>query len=77
MLFNVIDLRVFLVALSVGLLYIYLSDDYKKVIILYPNPDNLDKYVYQDKANNCFSYELQETECPSKDSDYIKINANY
>ena len=34
MLSNFIDLKVFLVALAVGILYVYVSDDYK-VIILY------------------------------------------
>ena len=29
---------------------------------LYPNPTNVDKYTYVDKQNNCFQYELDETQ---------------
>ena len=38
-----INFKAFLVSFSIGLLYIYLTDDYKKVIIVYPTPMNKDK----------------------------------
>ena len=44
MLFKFLDIRYFIVSLCIGLLYIYVSNEYQKVIILYPNPTNLDKY---------------------------------
>lgn len=77
MISNFIDLKVFLIALAVGILYVYVSDDYKKVIILYPTPHNKDKYLYRDKANNCFKYELEETNCPVSANEYIDVRAKY
>lgn len=68
-----IDFRYFLVSLAIGLLYIYISDDHRKVIILYPTPDNIQEYQYKDKTDTCFSYEFKEKECPSDSSKYHTI----
>ena len=64
MLFKYIDLKIFIVSLAIGLFYIYIAEDYKKVIVLYPTPDNIDKTQYKDKTGNCFSYKLNEIKCP-------------
>ena len=66
MIFKHIDLKLFLISLSVGLLYIYLAEEYKKVIFIYPTPDNIKKYQYKDKSNECFSYTLKPVKCPNK-----------
>ena len=65
--FKYIDLRVFLVTLAIGMLYIYISDEYKHTIIIYPTPDNINEYQFKDKTNNCFSYKMNEVKCPSED----------
>tara|TARA_B100000123_G_C25690136_1_gene410410 strand:- start:787 stop:1020 length:234 start_codon:yes stop_codon:yes gene_type:complete len=77
MIFQFIDFKVFLISLSIGLLYIYLSEEYKKVVVIYPTPDNVNKYIYKDNADNCFSYKLDETQCPSNSDKMIKVGANY
>ena len=77
MIFQFIDFKVFLISLSIGLLYIYISEEYKKVVIMYPTPDNVDKYIYKDNANNCFSYKLDETTCPNSSDKMIKVGASY
>jgi hypothetical protein len=59
-----IDIRYFLISLAIGLFYIYISDDYKKVIVIYPTPDNEEEYQYRDKTGTCFSYDLKEVKCP-------------
>jgi hypothetical protein len=69
--------RYFLISFSIGILYIYITNEYKKVIIMYPNPDNINKYTYIDKANNCFNYRLNERECPKKSNEYINIEVKY
>jgi len=66
MIFKYLDVKLFLIGLSVGLLYIYLAEEYKKVIIIYPTPNNIDKYQYKDKSDECFSYELTEVKCPAE-----------
>ena len=76
MLFKFIDFKYFIISLSIGLLYIYLTNEYKKVI-LYPNPHNLDKYTYIDKANNCFNYKLEQARCPYSNKEYVRVNVAY
>jgi hypothetical protein len=53
------------------------SNEYQKVIVLYPNPTNLDKYTYIDKANNCFNYDLEASECPSNQEEYVNVGVAY
>jgi hypothetical protein len=66
MIFKYIDIKLFLISLSIGLFYIYISEEYRKVIVIYPTPDNIDKYQYKDKSDECFSYELNEVKCTDK-----------
>lgn len=54
----VIDLHYFLIGLSLGVFYVYLSHD-PHVIMLYPN----DKKQYR-KEGECHSYTLKEVTCP-------------
>ena len=74
---NIIKFNYFLISLCVGLLYIYLNEDYKQIIILYPNPQNIGKYTYVDKANNCFNYDLNETMCPKNENEFVDIKVEY
>ena len=60
-----IDFRIFLLSFAIGAFYIYLNQDYKKVIVIYPTPDNYDQYQFKDTTGNCFSYKLKEVKCPS------------
>ena len=74
MIFKYIDIKLFLLSLSIGLFYIYISEEYKKVIVIYPTPQNVDKYQYKDHSDECFSYELNEIKCPSDSSKYKEIH---
>ena len=69
--------RYFFISFAIGVLYIYLSDDYKKVIVVYPNPNNVDENTYVDKSDNCFNYELNPETCPTDKKNYVNINVNY
>ncbi len=73
MLFKIIDVRIFIISLALGLFYIYIMDEYKKVIIIYPTPDNIKTTQYKDKTDSCFSYNLNEISCPSDDDKYYKV----
>lgn len=77
MLHKYINFKAFLISFAVGVLYIYLTDDYKKVIIVYPTPANVDKNVFQDKSNNCFKYRLSEAKCPNDVSKIVDVGVNY
>lgn len=63
--FKIINLKFFLLALFIGLIYMYFNDDRKKIII-YPTTSNFDKIEYKDRAENCFKYNLKEVKCPAK-----------
>ena len=63
--FKIINLKFFLLALFIGLIYMYFNDDRKKIII-YPTTSNFDKIEYKDRAENCFKNNLKEVKCPAK-----------
>jgi len=73
MLFKYIDFKIFIVALSIGLFYTYITDDYKKIIVLYPTPDNIKEYQYKDKTDNCYTYDLNEVDCPDDENKYQTV----
>lgn len=60
-----ISFKVFLVSLSIGLLFAYLSTPPPTIIYVYPTPDNVNQMEYVDKADNCFKFEATEVKCPS------------
>jgi len=66
--FKYISFRVFLVSLSIGLLFAYLSTPTPSIIYVYPTPDNSDTIEYIDKANNCFKFNATEITCPNDKS---------
>lgn len=39
-----------------------------KTIYIYPSPENIDKVLFKDKANNCFSFEEKVVQCPENES---------
>ena len=73
MLFKYISFKVFLVSLSIGLLFAYLSTPPPTIIYVYPTPDNVNQMEYVDKADNCFKFEATEIKCPSDRSLIKKI----
>jgi len=68
MFFKYISFKVFLVSLSIGLLFTYLSTPTPTIIHVYPTPDNASDIQYIDKANNCFKFDVNEVKCPSDKS---------
>lgn len=71
-LFKIIDIRIFLIALFIGLIYIYI-DTAKKDIKVFPTPSNIENILYRDKAQNCYKYEILETKCPENKSNIKDI----
>ena len=65
MIFKYLNIKYFIISLSIWLLYIYLSEEYKKIVYIYPTPDNVNKYQYVDNTDECFSYDFKEITCPS------------
>jgi hypothetical protein len=63
-----VSLKVFIISLAAGLLFVYLSSPDPTIIYVYPTPDNVGHVEYKDKADNCFQFESLETSCPSDKS---------
>ena len=66
MFFKYINFRIFLVSFALGILYVYLNEDHKKIIVIHPTPDNYEQYQFKDKTGTCFSYQLKELKCPNE-----------
>lgn len=68
MLFKYISLPVFIISFAIGLLFVYILGPEQKTIYIYPTPENVDKLLFKDKANNCFRFEEETVDCPSDPS---------
>jgi hypothetical protein len=68
MILNYVSLPIFLISFAVGIFFIYILGPEMKTIMVYPTPENVDKILFKDKADNCFSFEETEVECPINES---------
>ena len=51
----------------------YLMGPEMKTIYIYPSPENVDKVLFKDKADNCFYFEEENVECPKDENLISKI----
>ena len=58
-----INLPVFIISFSLGILYAYLHIPKKQVIFIYPTIDNIDNLQYKDKTETCFNIDAKKTKC--------------
>lgn len=64
-----IDPFYFILALAIGLFFVYITNDnVPDVILMYPTPENAGKVVYKDSADVCYKYQKEEVECPENKS---------
>jgi len=73
MILNYISVPVFLISFAIGLFFVYVLGPEKKIIYIYPTPENVDKVLFKDKANNCFYFEEEVVECPKDKSKISSI----
>jgi len=50
-----ISVPVFILSLAIGIFVVYISQPPTQVIYVYPNPENEDRVLFKDKADNCFT----------------------
>ena len=60
-----IDPLVFLLSLCVGLFLTYIFSPTPDVIIKYPTPENTNKLIFKDNADNCYKFTSNQVTCPS------------
>jgi len=70
---NLISIKLFIISFAIGMFFVYIMGVEPKIIHIYPSPDNINRYILQDKANNCFKYEKEEITCPENDEDLDTI----
>ena len=68
MLTKFISIPVFLLSLVVCLFFIYILGPEVKTVFVYPTPENIDKILYKDKGDNCYSFTKTEVDCPADES---------
>lgn len=73
MILNYISIPIFLISFAVGLFFVYILGPEMKTIYIYPSPENVDKVIFKDKADNCFYFEEVKVKCPKNDSLISKI----
>lgn len=68
MLLNYISIPVFMISFAIGLFFVYILGPNMKKILIYPSPENVDKVLFKDNADNCFHFKQVEVSCPSDES---------
>ena len=68
MLLNYISIPVFMISFAIGLFFVYIFGPNMKKILIYPSPENVDKVLFKDNADNCFHFKELEVSCPSDES---------
>lgn len=63
-----ISLPVFIVSLAVGILSVYLWGVDRKIVYVFPNPENATKVQYQDNNDTCYYYKYKTVACPADES---------
>ncbi len=73
MILNYISIPIFLLSFAVGLFFIYILGPEMKTIYIYPSPENVDKVLFKDKADNCFYFDEKIVDCPKDENQISKI----
>lgn len=73
MILNYISIPTFLISFAIGLFFVYILGPETKTIYIYPSPENVDKVLFKDKADNCFYFEQEIVECPKNENIISKI----
>ena len=61
---NPISLPFFFLSFIFGILLAYILGPLTKKVYVYPHPNNVNKMIYKDNADNCYHFEIEHITCP-------------
>jgi hypothetical protein len=64
MILEYVSFPIFIISFAIGLFFVYILGPEKKIVYIYPNPNNIKDFVVKDKTNSCFQYTAEEVSCP-------------
>jgi len=67
-----VNISVFIISFAIGCLFVYLFQEDKRVVYVYPTPESVDLLQYRDPTGNCFHFKQTEVKCPA-DSQIAKM----
>jgi len=73
MILDYISFPLFFASLAIGLFFIYVWGAEMKTIYIYPSPENVEKILFKDNADNCFYLKPVEVKCPTDPSKIATI----
>jgi len=62
-----IDVPTFIISFAIGMFFVYIMGTKKRVIFIYPTPDNINDINYKDSTGNCYSFKAENVDCPTDD----------
>ena len=68
-----ISFPIFLMALAAGIFIVYLSSPNQKSVYIYPTPENIDKFLWEDSSGTCFGWKAKEVKKPTNNKDIKSI----
>ena len=68
-----VSIYILFISFVLGLFLTYIIGPEKETIYVYPTPENINNFVWQDKSNNCFTFDFEETNCIDKKDKTINI----
>jgi hypothetical protein len=71
--FNYFNIKFLILGILFGIVAIYFTDNEKRIINVYPTPDNVDVIQFKDSADNCFKFENIIVDCPDNLDDINTI----
>ena len=70
-----INIPVFIISLTLGVFFVYITTNNNRKIIIYPTHENVHLLQFRDKTNNCFTVKETEVKCPTDPNAISKIPA--
>ena len=75
MLSNKIYLNVFIVSVAIGIFLLYILEDDRKIVYVYPNIDTYKDIFFKDETTDtCYNYKPSRIKCPTDVKKIVPIS---